>query len=150
MNYSTAIFLVNKDVRAVSVSYELKPGTTTNEGLRPFFTYKTMNPDVKPGDYVVIPTDTRHGRTVCRVEEVDVEIDFDSAVQIAWLIDRVDTETHNAIVAVENDAIAKIRSAEKRRKQEELQAKLIADNPELANLAGVNSVSALPAPPAGE
>jgi len=148
MNYSTAIFLVNKDVRAVSVSYEPGP-LTDNSGKRlavaPFITYKTMDPTIKVGDFVIVPTGTRWNSTVARVEEVDLDIDFDSATQVGWVIDRVNMEAHDSLVEKETAAITTIRSAEKRRKQEELAEKLKADNPELANLAF--NGPALAAPP---
>jgi len=139
MNFSTAIFLINKDVRAVAVSYE-KNGDGT--GAAPFHTFKTFDQDLKIGDHVVIPTDTRHGMTVARVEAVDVEIDFDSAVQIKWLVDRVDTVAAQAIAAQEADAIARIKSAEARAARDKLAAKLLADNPDLAALP-LSNVSAL-------
>lgn len=143
MNYSTAIFLINSDVRAVSVSYETDH---EGKGKRPFTTFNTFEDDLVEGDYVVIPTGTRHDMTVARVEEVDVEIDFDSGVQLQWIIDRVDTSARNKVEAQEADAIAKIKSAEKRAKQDQLREKLLADNPDLAGLSIANiGASALPA-----
>ena len=64
-----------------------------------------------------------------------------------WLVDRVDTSKRDAIEAQEADAIQTIKSAEKRAKQEELRAKLIADNPSLNVLANIggDAVAALPA-----
>lgn len=142
MNYSTAIFLVRKDIRAVAVSYEVdKDG----KGVGPFVVYKTPNPNIDVGHYVVVPTDTRHGMTVGRVEEIDVEIDFDSPVQVKWIVDGVDRQAYEAVLAAEGEAITAIRSAEKRRKQEELAAKLIADNPDLQAF-GTMDVPALAAP----
>ena len=144
MNYSTAIFLINSDVRAVSVSYEQD---AEGRGIKPFHTFKTFDPDVAIGDFVVIPTGTRHNMTVARVEEVDLEIDVDSCVDMRWLVGRVDTAAYEAVVAQEADAIAQIKSAEKRARQEELKAKLIADNPDLRMLASINpdALAALPA-----
>lgn len=146
MNYSTAIFLVNKDVRAVAVSYDR---SSDGKGVAPFTTFKTLDRSVAVGDMVVIPTDTRHMMTVGRVEETDVEIDFDSGVQIKWLIDKVDPTVHAGLVAQEGEAIQAIKSAEARSKREELARKLLADNPDLQGLSIVNAAgSALPAPPA--
>ena len=143
MNYSTAIFLINSDVRAVAVSYEVD---LEGKGKRPFTTFKTFEDDIVEGDYVVIPTGTRHDMTVARVEEVDVEIDLESSVQMQWIVDRVDTTARNRVEAQEAEAIAKIKSAEKRAKQDQLREKLLADNPDLAGLSIVNAAaSALPA-----
>jgi len=145
MNYSSAIFLVNDDVRAVSVSYEVdKDGN----GVRPFYTFKTMSHDHAIGDYVVVPTTTRHGMTVARVEETDVEVDLDSTVQFKWLIDSVDKAAYDTILAAENEAIIRMKSAEKTRKQRELREKLLEDNPELRALRTFNPASALSPPPA--
>lgn len=141
MNFSTAIFLINKDVRAVAVSYEQ---TADGKGVAPFYTFKTFDPDVAVGDHVVIPTDTRHGMTVARVEAVDVEVNFDSSVQLKWLIDRVDTKTVQDIAAQETEVIARIKSAEARAARDKLAAKLLADNPDLVALP-LSTVDALPA-----
>lgn len=149
MNYTTAIFLVNDAVRAVAVSYQPLAQTGPNGerlGERPFYTFKTLDPSIKVGDFVTIPTDTRWTMTTARVEEVDLDVDFDSDVQLKWIVGRVATEDHAAILAAEADAVTKIRSAEKKRKQDELRAKLIADNPALADLAHVETITALPAP----
>lgn len=142
MNYSTAIFLINNDVRAVSVSYEQD---SEGKGIKPFTLYKTFDPDVVVGDHVAIPTGTRHGMTVARVEEVDVEVDVDFNGTMNWLVDRVDTSQRDAIEAQEADAIATIKSAEKKARQDELRAKLIADNPSLNVLANIggDAVAAL-------
>jgi len=144
MNYSTAIFLINSDVRAVSVSYEQD---ADGKGVKPFHTFKTFDPDVSVSDFVVIPTGTRHNMTVARVEEVDLEIEVDSTADLKWLVGRVDTAAHADVVAQEAKAIATIKSAEKRARQDELRAKLLADNPDLQQLAhiGAGEVAALPA-----
>ena len=144
MNYSTAILLVRKDIRVVDVSYEVdKDG----KGIRPFTAYKTPDDTLKVGDYVVIPTDTRHGMTVGRIEATDVEVDFDSPVQMKWLVGgAIDLSGYAALQAAEADALAAIRSAETRRKREELAAKLLADNPDLQRLGALDVNAALPAP----
>lgn len=144
MNYSTALFLVRNDVRAVTVSYEID---AEGKGKRPFTAFKTMDPSISVGQYVVIPTGTRHDMTVVRVEEVDVEVDLDSPVQMSWLVGPVDVTAYQAILAAENEAVAAIKSAEKRRKQEELAAKLLADNPDLQRLKDFGAPPVLAPPP---
>ena len=120
MNYSTAIFLISDRARAVMVTYE------DHEGA-PQTMYKTLDDRIKVDDYVVVPTSTRHHMTVCKVAEVDVEPDFDSAKDVEWIIGIVDTADFHDLKSQEGDAIAKIRSAEKRRKRKELRDALIAD-----------------------
>lgn len=146
MNYSTAIFLVNKDARAVSVSYDR---SADGKGVQPFTPFKTFDRKLKVGDLVIIPTDTRHLMTVGRVEEVDVEVDFDSGVQMKWLVDAVDTGAYHSILSQEGEAIQAMKSAEQRSKREELARKLLADNPDLEGLSIVTATApALAAPPA--
>lgn len=144
-NYSTAIFLIDKLVRAVKVSYDqdkAQPSKPTGT----LQVFKTFDATLKEGEYVIVPTDTRWNMTVCRVEEIDVEIDLDTSAQIGWLIGRADRGDYDSIVASEQAAIATMKSAEKRRRQEALVASLIADNPDLAHLQSVRTGAALPAP----
>lgn len=131
MNYSTAVFLINDDARAIACSYEPAPHND-----KPVTTiFKTFDPDIKVGDYVVVPTDTRHHLTVIKVEETDVDVDFDSAARVNWIVGRVDKADYDDIMRKEDAAIAAIKSAEKRKKREELRAALILDQEEIKKLA---------------
>ena len=147
MNYSLAVFLINTSVRAVSVSYEPDP-TKPTAGKAPFYTYKTMDASIAPGDLVTIPTNTRWNMTVARVEAVDVDVNFDDNINYKWLFGKIDSAAHDAVLAQETDAIATIRAAEKRRRREELARDLIKNNEELLGLSITNIPSALPAPAA--
>jgi len=120
MNYSTAIFLISDKARAIGVTYEPCEGAN-------IIPYKTLDPDIKVGDYVVVPTTTRHKMTVCKVVEVDMEPDLDSNKEMKWLVGTVDPASVEEIKKQEEDAITAIRSAEKRRKREELREALLAD-----------------------
>lgn len=120
MNYSTAIFLISEQARAVMVTYEDHEGAARSM-------YKTLDKRIKVDDYVVVPTDTRHHMTVCKVVETDIEPDFDSSKDVNWIIGTVSTANYEDLKEQETEAIAKIRSAEKRRKREELRDALIAD-----------------------
>lgn len=120
MNYTRAIFLISDDVRAVNVTYEAHEGAAKTM-------YKTFDPDVKVDDYVTIPTDSRHKMTVCKVVEVDVEPDLESPVDMNWIIGVVDRANFEDIEKQENDAIQKIRVAERKRKRRELRETMIAD-----------------------
>ena len=136
MNFSTAIFLISDEARAVVVTYEAHEGAERT-------LYKTLDPDIAVDDFVVVPTDTRHKMTVCKVVEVDVDVDFDSAAEIKWILGRVDTADIDEIRRQEEDAITKIKSAEKRSKREELRKKLLDD-------VGEESLKALPIYTSGE
>lgn len=145
MNYSTVIFLINDDVRAVLCSYDIDAQGKAVAGTQRLF--KTFDKALKPGDFVVVPTDTRHKMTVNRVEQVDVEVDPDSSAQMTFIIGKVDTAAHDKIVSIEQEAISSIKSAEKRSAKEKLREKLLADNPQLAELEAATGGTLLAAPP---
>lgn len=120
MNYSMAIFLISEDVRAVMVTYE--------EGEdAPRTMYKTFDKSIKVGDYVTVPTNTRHKMTVCKVADVDIEPDVENETNVEWIIGMVDRANFEDISKQEDEAIRKIKSAEKRRKRAELRESLLAD-----------------------
>ncbi len=120
MNYSTAIFLISDQARAVNVTYE-------KEEDAPKTMFKTLDPNIKVDDYVTVPTDTRHKMTVCKVVEVDVEPDLETSREVKWIVGVVDTVDFDQIKSQEGDAIARIKSAEKTRKRKELRDALLAD-----------------------
>lgn len=121
MNYTTAVFLINKNVRCVKVSYE--PDRMSAADVL----YKTLDPDIKKDDLVVVPTCTRHLMTVCKVTEVNVDVDFDSPTPMQWIVQRVDREAYQVVLDQENQALDVIKSAEHRRKREELRDALLKD-----------------------
>lgn len=121
MNLSTAVFLLkNSAARAVLVTYE--PDTYSKKQERVM--YKTFDSTIQKDDYVVVPTDTRHNLTVCKVDAVDVDVDFDSSTQIAWIVGKVSMADVNAIKAQEENIINIIKQAEKNKKKMELQASM--------------------------
>ena len=120
MNYSTAIFLISDQARAVNVTYE-----DEDDAAKTMF--KTLDPSIKVDDFVTVPTDTRHKMTVCKVVEVDVEPDLETSRKMEWIVGVVGTVDFNQIKSQEGDAIARIKSAEKTRKRKELRDALLAD-----------------------
>jgi hypothetical protein len=123
MNHSLAVFLISKDVRAVKVVY--KPG---KDAAR--YTFKTFDPTIQVDDYVVVPTGDKnidHMMKVCKVVETDIEPDFDSSADFKWIVAKVDRTAYEKTLEDEGDAIAKIRSAEKRRRRKELAKDLLDD-----------------------
>ena len=98
MNYSTSVFLINQKVRAVSVNYEPDEKKQT--------IYKTLDETIAAGDYVVVPTHTRHKFTVARVVEVDVDVDFDSPELMTWIVARIDRSAYDLTLKQEDAAIA--------------------------------------------
>lgn len=125
MNYSTAIFLVNDTVRAVLVTYETDAPNGPPTAPREMF--KTLDHSIRVDDLVIVPTTTRHMMTVCKVVEVDVEVDFDNPKKVDWIVDKIDRDDFADILAKEETAVQAIKSAEARKKREELAKNLLAD-----------------------
>jgi hypothetical protein len=106
MNHSLSVFLINKNCRAVMTRYE--PTRPTDKDVM----FKTLDPDIKIDDLVVVPTDTRHRFTIVKVTGVGVDVDLDSPTRVDWIVSRVDIAEHKRIVADEATAILKIRAVE--------------------------------------
>jgi len=132
MNYSTAVFLINNDVRCVSAIYD--------EGKTPTL-FKTLDPDLKKDDYAVVPTDTRFGFTIVKIVETDVDVDFDSQTQMRWIAGVFDRKAFDRIIELENKAIAAVRSAETRRKRDELREAMFKDHAETLKTLGLSSAT---------
>ena len=121
MNYTTAIFLINKNVRAVLCNYEPNAPDKT-------IMFKTLDKTIREGDFVLVPTSTRHNMTVSKVVETDVDVDFDSGATVGWIISKIDRSAYEVVLSQEGDAITVIKSAEKTKKRNELAAALLADS----------------------
>lgn len=140
MNYSTAVFLINPNARAVYATYE--------EGEKaPKTLFKTLDPGIKIDDLVIVPTDTRHKMTVVKVVEVDVDFDLDTTINIPWIIGPVDRAAFDKTLAAEQQAIQAIKSAELRKKRDDLRAALLVDQEALKSLP-ITSMGGTPALPA--
>lgn len=120
MNYSTAVFLVNDNIRAILGTYEAEENAKRTM-------FKTLDPTIKVGDYIVVPTDTRHKMTVLKVTDVGVEVDFDSNTQVPWVISTLDRASYENTLAQESTMIDAIKSAELRKKRDELRKALVID-----------------------
>jgi hypothetical protein len=126
MNYTTAVFLINDDVRAIACTYE-----EGDKAARSIF--KTFDKTIRKDDLVIIPTDTRHKMTVVKVVETDVDIDLDSAVPVAWIIGKVDAEAYKSTLALEEEAVETIKAAEKKKKRDEMRSAVFAHREEMLN-----------------
>ncbi len=123
MNYSTAIFLISDKVRAVAACYD-------DGENAPREVFKTFDRNLKVGDYVLIPTDTRHKMSVFKIAEVDADVDLESNHKMKWIIGVVDRANFEDIERQESEAIATIKSAERRKKRDELRDALMKDTGE--------------------
>lgn len=126
MNYTTAVMLINPNIRAIKTIYEPdvtdSSGRVTKAGQR--YTFKTLDTSIKAGDLVVVPTNTRHNFTVVKVEECDVEVDFESEIQLKWIVDKVDQANNTLVLAEETKWIEQLKASEKRAKREEIKKKM--------------------------
>lgn len=139
MDASKIVFLINDQVRLIKVSYEAVQtdlnGPAATPGVR-YYSFKTLDQSIKVGDFVVVETNTRHGLTVCKVEEVDLDVDFDDGVSLKWAYHRVDSAMIEQIKAQESEAIAAAKRAELKRKREQLREGIFAEHSEMiANLS---------------
>lgn len=140
MNLSTAIFLVNKSVRAVRVSYD--PDVPKHNNPNKLF--KTFDESLKKDDLVVVKTDTRHGFTVGKVTEVGFRVNFDSHIEYEWIVGKVGLEQFDHMVAQEKIVIDRIGDAEENRKREELSKALGLATIDLSDIDVVASKEVLP------
>lgn len=128
MNDSLAVFLLNDSARAVKATYEADE--KANKTM-----FKTLDPSLRVGDLVVVPTDTRHKMTIVKIVEVDVDVDFDSDVKVAWIVCKVDAFAYENLMTEEALAMSKIRSAQKAKQRRELASPLLANTEGLENLS---------------
>lgn len=143
MNLSCSIFLVNQSVRAVRVSYD--PDNRTNNNPNRLF--KTFDDSIAKDDFVVVPTHTRHGFTVCKVEEVGFRPDLDGGEKWDWIVGKVDTPTYDRLVDQEKVVLDRIGDVEYNRKKKELADAMGLASVKLTDLDLVNgNAPALPAP----
>ena len=149
MNFSTAIFLINDDVRAIAATYE-KVDLTQNTAKMKYqpayleesrlpegaVIFKTMDPDIDVNDYIVVPTDTRHGLTVCQVIATDVEIDPEATAECHWIVGKVDTSEFERLRQQEAAAIQKLKDAKTHARRKKLKAELMGklDDDQLASI----------------
>lgn len=125
MHDSRKVFLLDTEPRCVLCSYESHEGAPRTE-------FKTWDTDIKVGDYVVVPTDTRHHMTVVRVEEIDVEPNLESNERMHWIVDVVDKSAFDRTANQEREFLNAARAAEKQKKKEALKEAFLANVPDSA------------------
>ena len=131
MNNSTIVLLINDSARAVKATYE--------DGHSPAL-FKTLDQTIAVDDLIVVETSTRHGMTVVKVTEVDIDVDFDSAADVKWVVHKIDASAYKSILEQEKEAIAAVHSAERRRKKEQLRDSLFADHQERLKALAISNV----------
>lgn len=148
MNLSAAIMLVDATVRPLKVEYDPDNKYSTN----PMKWFKTINPDIKVNDLVVVQTHTRHGFTVAKVTEVDFPVDFESPEPWGWCADIVDKRAFDKVLEIETNVKTTVAKANENKMREELKANMglgtvTFDTSALKKLAGT-TVDIPPAAPA--
>ena len=134
-NPSLAAFLLDKGPRCISVSYDRVKTHRGDDTPVDVKSFKTFDASIAKGDLVVIPTDTRWGFTVGRVEETDTRINYSSSETMRWIASKVDKEAYASILAQEEVLISKVAQAQETRAKRELADELRALDPELVNLS---------------
>lgn len=113
-NYSTVFFLVDDEVpiRGIRVQYE-------DGGSNPTIK-KTFDSDIKKGDFVLVETGTRWGATICKVLEVDVEVDIDTTDKIGWIFGVADLDELDRLKDMEKQMTERIKEGQKAQKKQAL------------------------------
>lgn len=111
MNYSTAVMLINPNIRAVHGRYEENGQLTT---------FKTVDPNLAVDDFAVVETTTRWNLTVVKIVAVDVDVDFDSSTTVGWVVQKVNKIDHDALRKIEATAIDVIKKGELRKRREDI------------------------------
>ena len=86
-----------------------------------------MDQSVKVDDLVLVQTDTRHGYTVVKVTEVDVDVDFDSSSPITWCVGGIDLEAFEDLLNQERTAIETANAAQRRARAQKLREEVFAN-----------------------
>lgn len=116
MNLSASIMLVDKTVRPVRVEYD--PDNKYNNN--PMKWFKTINPDIKLDDLVIVQTNTRHGFTVAKVVEIDFAVDFHSNEPWGWIGGKFDKPAFDAVLKIEDGVKGRVAKAEENKMRKEL------------------------------
>lgn len=137
MHKSRNVFLMPNAPLCIVCSYnpvdEFKKTPTNQYHDRNLREFKSFDESLEKGDYVVIPTGSRHGMTVVQVHEVGAEADIDSDTEVPWIIGKVDKSNYEEMQATEDRINKVFRAAEIRRRQAE-KTKDLMDDPEFAEM----------------
>lgn len=129
MHKSRQIALLDpENVHGVACLYEANRYGSRGEELSKPVVFKTLRDDFKVGDYVLVETETRHQVTVVKVEQLDVEIDLESADWLRWIVSGpFDLKERDALLAQEAAILDRIKAAQNRKRTEKLRADLTGD-----------------------
>lgn len=121
MNYTTALFLINDNLKAVYANYD--PNRSHDKTM-----FKTLDSSIKVGDYIVVPSKTRYNLTCVKVVEIAAEPDLDASTPVEWVIQKVNYEDYQERLDKEKASMSEIKDLVSRRKKAALLAAFGADN----------------------
>ena len=113
MNSSKIVFIVNESARLIQCAYD---ASSAHEAPKTYL-FKTLDQSIKVGDLVVVETNTRHGYTIVKVTEVDVDVDFDDAIELKWAFSPINLDAIVELKQAEQAAIDKVRAIELKKKR---------------------------------
>ena len=124
MNYSIAALLLNPDkCRAIMTTYDVDPTDDTTPRVKRELK-KSFDPNIKAGDLVIVPTNTRHKFTVVKVVAVDVDWEPDTSEQVDWIVGVVNTDGYLDLQKQEAEMIGLAKESEKTAKRNDLKDKM--------------------------
>lgn len=133
MHDSNRIFLASDTVRAVKGIFETD---TNNQPTAKREYFKTFNTTLKVGDLVNVETSTRHGVSVIKIVEIDVDIDIESNEPTRWILGRVETAEYEKFKTMEGDMVSEMKKAELKAKRDDMREKVMGRHADiLANSA---------------
>lgn len=135
-NYTWAIFLMHDKARLMKGIFETDEEHNRVHGRpakREFF--KTLDPNIKVGDVVVVETGNRHLASTIKIVEADLAPDFNSSETVRWIITKVDFVLHEKIHKLEADSIERLKQLELKKQRNDLKKDMLADfNGEFENM----------------
>lgn len=129
MHNSRKVFLLDNEPRCIVCSYypqnQAQRSSTNSYAVEDGFVaglkeFKTYDENIKVGDYLVVPTKSRHLMTTVKVEEVDIDVDIESDKQMDWVIGVIDTTGFEQTLKQEQVFLKAANGAEKRKKKIQL------------------------------
>lgn len=118
MNPSLYSFLAEPSCRAVRVEYD--PDHKLNNNYNVCRLYKTLDPTISVDNLVIVPTETRHGFTVCKVVEVDLQVNYNGNDEYRWVLGKVDKAAYDALIDQDKAVKLKIGKIEENKIKREL------------------------------
>lgn len=124
-NYSSVVALLRDDVRGIECVYEYDDAERTKPHKT--YTFKTLDPTIRKGDWVVVPKKDNIGFTIVHVFGVDGDIDVeDLNIEYAWIAGRFDPADYYDLLNKEQEMISSLKKAERTSRRKEIAEKVLA------------------------